>query len=106
MAGDGTAFDPGAPQKVVGAPATSFTPERHHFERSSQNDAFATARRVLWTAVMLNASQQPTVVRPELINDEGRWVVRVDRGNGKVQEYRCASEEQARQLVAVLAPVN
>jgi hypothetical protein len=55
---------------------------------------------------MLNVNQQPTVVRPELINDEGRWVVRVDRGNGKVQEYRCASEEQARQLVAVLAPVN
>ncbi|MDX2008712.1 MAG: hypothetical protein SFW67_00895 [Myxococcaceae bacterium] len=32
------------------------------------------------------------------------WVVRVEKVNGKVQEYRCASEEQARQLALVLAP--
>jgi hypothetical protein len=32
------------------------------------------------------------------------WVVRVEKVNGKVQEYRCATEQQARQLALVLAP--
>jgi hypothetical protein len=32
------------------------------------------------------------------------WVVRLESGTGKVQEYRCATEQQARQLALVLAP--
>ncbi len=33
--------------------------------------------------------------------EAGVWVVRVDRA-GRLQEYRCASEAQARQLQAAL----
>ena len=32
------------------------------------------------------------------------WVIRLEKENGKVQEYRCATELQARQLAAVLLP--
>ncbi|MCA2981692.1 MAG: hypothetical protein INH41_14965 [Myxococcaceae bacterium] len=32
------------------------------------------------------------------------WVVRVEQPGGKVQEYRCTTEQQARQLALVLAP--
>jgi hypothetical protein len=32
------------------------------------------------------------------------WVIRVDAGNGKVQEYRCATEAQAKALALVLTP--
>ncbi len=46
------------------------------------------------------------VSTPKVVNLDGRWVVRVEGENGRVQEYRCNSEEQAKQLVAVLAPVN
>ena len=46
------------------------------------------------------------VSSPKVVNLDGRWVVRVEAENGRVQEYRCNSEEQARQLVLVLAPVN
>jgi hypothetical protein len=41
---------------------------------------------------------------PTTLHQEGVWVVRVDRGNGKIQEYRCASEAQAKQLALVLNP--
>jgi len=45
---------------------------------------------VLWVARM--EAQQPVVTREGAV-----WVVRVDRG-GHQQEYRCATEAQARQL--------
>ncbi len=32
------------------------------------------------------------------------WVIRLESPDGKVQEYRCASENQARQLATLLAP--
>jgi hypothetical protein len=32
------------------------------------------------------------------------WVVRVARDQGRSQEYRCATEQQARALAMVLAP--
>lgn len=35
---------------------------------------------------------------------ENVWVLRIEKDNGKVQEYRCATEAQARQLAMVLAP--
>jgi hypothetical protein len=41
---------------------------------------------------------------PQVVQSDGAWMVRVPQGNGRVQEYRCASEEQARHLLAVLAP--
>ncbi|GMT97384.1 hypothetical protein KH5H1_15030 [Corallococcus caeni] len=42
-------------------------------------------------------SQAPVVTKE---NDV--WVIRIDRPNGKTQEYRCATEGQARQLAMVL----
>jgi hypothetical protein len=42
--------------------------------------------------------------QPQVVQSEGAWLVRVPQGNGRTQEYRCASEEQARRLLAVLAP--
>lgn len=42
-------------------------------------------------------SQAPVVTKE---NDV--WVIRIDRPNGKTQEYRCATETQARQLAMVL----
>ncbi|CAM3946025.1 hypothetical protein [Corallococcus exiguus] len=42
-------------------------------------------------------SQAPVVTKE---NDV--WVIRIDRPNGKTQEYRCATESQARQLALVL----
>lgn len=41
---------------------------------------------------------------PTLQHLDGVWLVRVERTNGKVQEYRCATEAQARALALVLAP--
>ena len=40
--------------------------------------------------------------RPVVTKEEDVWVIRVEKSNGKVQEYRCASENQARQLALVL----
>ncbi|MBZ4421026.1 hypothetical protein [Myxococcus sp. RHSTA-1-4] len=43
-------------------------------------------------------SQRPTVTKE---NDV--WVLRIEKDNGKMQEYRCATENQARQLAMVLS---
>jgi hypothetical protein len=43
-------------------------------------------------------------VKPVLTEEEGVWVVRLEKDNGKVQEYRCANERLARQLASVLVP--
>jgi hypothetical protein len=40
--------------------------------------------------------------RPVVTKEDDVWVIRVEKSNGKVQEYRCASEAQARQLALVL----
>jgi len=42
--------------------------------------------------------------KPVVTQEDDVWVIRVENENGKVQEYRCASETQARQLAAVLQP--
>lgn len=42
--------------------------------------------------------------KPTLTQEEGAWVIRVDNGAGKIQTYHCASEAQAKQLMAVLTP--
>lgn len=41
--------------------------------------------------------------RPVVTKEEDVWVIRLEKANGKLQEYRCASESQARQLAAVLS---
>jgi hypothetical protein len=40
---------------------------------------------------------------PVVTKEENVWVLRVKKPNGKTQEYRCASENQARQLALVLS---
>lgn len=42
--------------------------------------------------------------RPQVTQEHGVWVVRVERAGGKIQEYRCATEAQARQLELTLSP--
>lgn len=42
--------------------------------------------------------------KPVLVEEEGIWVVRLEKDNGKVQEYRCANERLAKQLASVLVP--
>jgi hypothetical protein len=45
--------------------------------------------------------------RPRVTQEDGVWVVRVERtglDGKKLQEYRCASEAQARQLEQALLP--
>jgi hypothetical protein len=41
--------------------------------------------------------------RPVVTKEENIWVLRLQNPNGKTQEYRCATENQARQLAMVLA---
>ncbi len=40
---------------------------------------------------------------PQVTQEQGVWIVRVERPGGKLQEYRCATEAQARQLEAELS---
>lgn len=40
---------------------------------------------------------------PVVTKEEDVWVIRVQKSDGKTQEYRCATERQAKQLAAVLA---
>jgi hypothetical protein len=42
--------------------------------------------------------------KPVVTQENDVWVIRIEKDNGKVQEYRCASETQAKQLAAVLMP--
>lgn len=41
--------------------------------------------------------------RPIVTKEEGVWVIRLQKPNGKTQEYRCATESQARQLALLFA---
>ena len=41
--------------------------------------------------------------KPEMKVEDGVWVIRVPKPNGAIQEFRCASESQAKHLFAVLA---
>lgn len=42
-------------------------------------------------------------VRPVVSKEADIWILRLQKANGKVQEYRCTTEGQARQLALVLA---
>jgi hypothetical protein len=47
----------------------------------------------------------PIPAKPvEIRQEEDVWVLRVQQSDGKVQEYRCNSENQAKQLAQVLTP--
>jgi len=49
------------------------------------------------------ASQSPELAT--VTRDEDMWILRVE-SNGKVQEYRCGSELQARALAILLLPAT
>ncbi len=40
--------------------------------------------------------------QPMVTKENDVWVLRIEKDNGKTQEYRCATENQARQLALVL----
>ena len=44
-----------------------------------------------------------SVQKPVLSQEEGVWVIRLENSSGKVQEFRCATETQAKALAMVLA---
>lgn len=39
-----------------------------------------------------------------LTKENGLWILRVEHGNRKAQEYRCSTEAQAQALAVVLTP--
>ena len=41
--------------------------------------------------------------KAEVVREDDVWVLRIENSNGKVQEYRCATEGQAKQLAVVLS---
>ncbi len=41
--------------------------------------------------------------QPVIVQDEDMWILRLE-SNGRVQEYRCGSEVQARALAILLLP--
>lgn len=41
--------------------------------------------------------------RPTVTQENDVWVLRIEKDNGKLQEYRCATETQAKQLAMVLS---
>lgn len=48
---------------------------------------------------------QDTPAQATVRQDEDMWILRVE-SNGKVQEYRCGSEVQARALAILLLPTG
>lgn len=42
--------------------------------------------------------------KPVMTKEDDMWVIRVEGANGKTQEYRCATEKQAKQLFTALQP--
>lgn len=42
-------------------------------------------------------------VRSVVSKEADVWILRLEKANGKVQEYRCTSEGQAKQLALVLS---
>jgi hypothetical protein len=43
---------------------------------------------------------------PTVSKEAELWILRLTNPNGKPQEYRCATEAQARQLALVLTPTE
>jgi hypothetical protein len=49
-------------------------------------------------------STSGTTPTPTVSKEAELWILRLTNPNGKPQEYRCTTEEQARQLALVLTP--
>jgi hypothetical protein len=47
-----------------------------------------------------------TSKKPVVSKENDVWVIRLEKENGRVQEYRCATETQAKQLAMVLLPTR
>ena len=47
---------------------------------------------------------KPVVTKEGEAGGDEVWVIRLQTEGGKLQEYRCASESQAKQLAMVLTP--
>lgn len=45
-----------------------------------------------------------TATKPVVTCENEVWVIRLENTAGKIQEYRCATEAQAKQLALVLTP--
>lgn len=59
-----------------------------------------------WTrawAMLILTTHMPDS-KPVVTKEDDVWVIRLQTEAGKQQEYRCASESQARQLALVLTP--
>ncbi|PZR12810.1 MAG: hypothetical protein DI536_14700 [Archangium gephyra] len=54
-------------------------------------------------ALCLGRMVEQQQTRPVVSQENGVWVVRLERSGGKLQEYRCATEAQARQLAIALS---
>lgn len=44
------------------------------------------------------------LTKPVVVQENEVWVLRLEATPGKMQEYRCATEAQAKQLALVLTP--
>jgi hypothetical protein len=51
-------------------------------------------------------STSGATVIPTVTKEADVWVLRLNNTTGKPQEYRCATEAQARQLALVLTPTE
>jgi hypothetical protein len=60
-----------------------------------------TAYGFRWHREIAPMAAKPVVITQE---EDDVWVLRLEQPNGKVQEYRCNSELQAKQLALVLTP--
>ena len=43
------------------------------------------------------------VLQAQLAQVDAMWVVRIAKGDGRMQEFRCSTEQQARSLMAMLS---
>lgn len=61
---------------------------------------------LLFVPLINGGFQNMNASKPSLTQEEGVWVIRLENSAGKVQEFRCATEMQAKQLAAVLMPTD
>ena len=50
----------------------------------------------------MTTSAKPQESKPMIIQDADVWLLRITNPNGRIQEFRCATESQALSLAAVL----
>ena len=61
------------------------------------------ARAVL----LLDHMSQPALpLKPKVLREDEVWILRVEQPNGKVQEFRCATESQAKQLALLFSTAD